>query len=115
MSKIENINDLPVSKVIFFQLKEGNFITNNGKELTAEFLSAHHSIMRGNEGYVILENKSEKLLNIITEKRDRLDSWINSKNKEIQHDFIMATGNRQLLYVGELDVYNEIIQLINEL
>ena len=54
------------------------------------------------------------LFSLIRQKQKELDEWINSKDEETQHDFIMTTGNAQLLYIGKLEAYNEIVNLISE-
>jgi len=48
---------LPISKVVFFELKNGKYIASNGVEVTTEFiLKNEHSIFHDN-GYVIVERQ----------------------------------------------------------
>lgn len=48
---------LPISKVVFFELKNGKYLASNGIEVTTEFILKHeHEIFHDN-GYVIVERQ----------------------------------------------------------
>lgn len=48
---------LPISKVVFFELKKGKYLASNGVEVTTEFiLKNEHAIFHDN-GYVIVERQ----------------------------------------------------------
>ena len=48
---------LPISKVVFFELKNGKYLASNGVEVTTDFILKHeHSIFHDN-GYVIVERQ----------------------------------------------------------
>lgn len=51
----EDINSLPISKVVFFELKKGKYIASNGAEVTTEFVLKHEHRMFDNSGYVVIE------------------------------------------------------------
>lgn len=52
---MEWISDLPISKVVFFELKNNKYVASNGIELTTEFILKHEHSMFHDSGYVILE------------------------------------------------------------
>ncbi len=48
---------LPISKVVFFKLKDGKYLASNGVEVTTEFIFNHEHVIFHDGGYVILEKK----------------------------------------------------------
>lgn len=52
--QIDAKNNLPISNVVFFKLKNGKYVASNGIEITTEFILKHkHAIFHDN-GYVIV-------------------------------------------------------------
>lgn len=57
LRKTDVSGSLPISKVVFFELKNGKYLASNGVEVTTEFILKHeHSIFHDN-GYVIVERQ----------------------------------------------------------
>ena len=57
LHKTDVSGSLPISKVVFFELKNGKYLASNGVEVTTEFILKHeHSIFHDN-GYVIVERQ----------------------------------------------------------
>ena len=48
---------LPVSKVVFFELKNGKYLASNGVEITTEFIFKHEHAIFHDNGYVIVERQ----------------------------------------------------------
>lgn len=45
----------PISKVIFFNLKDGKYLTETGTEITTAFLLKHKHFVFDNGGYIVLQ------------------------------------------------------------
>lgn len=59
------------------------------------------------------DQKMKKILNKIIKKRDDLDSYMNPKTKEDEHDYIMSNSpDQQCILHGKLEAYDEIIKLM---
>lgn len=54
MEKTDKDNNLPISLVVFFQLKKGKYIASNGVEVTTEFILKHEHALFHDNGYVII-------------------------------------------------------------
>jgi hypothetical protein len=48
---------LPISKVVFFELKKGKYLASNGVEVTTEFILKHEHAIFHDIGYVIVERQ----------------------------------------------------------
>lgn len=48
---------LPISKVVFFELKNGKYLASNGVEVTTEFILKHEHAIFHDNGYVIVERQ----------------------------------------------------------
>ena len=48
---------LPISKVVFFELKNGKYLASNGVEVTTEFIFKHEHAIFHDNGYVIVERQ----------------------------------------------------------
>lgn len=53
----EYFPSLPISKVVFFKLKGGKYVTSNGMEITTDFLLNHEHCVWNDGGYVVIEKK----------------------------------------------------------
>lgn len=48
-------SSLPISKVVFFHLKDGKYLTSSGEEITTEFLMSREHKIYHDGGFVIIE------------------------------------------------------------
>jgi hypothetical protein len=48
---------LPITKVVFFNLKKGKYFASNGVEVTTEFILKHEHAIFHDNGYVIVERQ----------------------------------------------------------
>lgn len=53
--KASNESDENISKVVFFELQNGKYVTKNGKEITIDFLIQHEHVIMNDNGYIVLE------------------------------------------------------------
>ena len=51
------MRSLPISKVVFFELKNGKYLASNGVEVTTEFILKHEHAIFHDNGYVIVERQ----------------------------------------------------------
>jgi len=56
-SKPDDSGGLPISKVVFFELKNGKYLADNGVELTTEFILKHEHFIFHDNGYVVIERQ----------------------------------------------------------
>jgi len=55
--KTDVSGSLPISKVVFFELKKGKYLASNGVEVTTEFILKHEHAIFHDNGYVIVEKQ----------------------------------------------------------
>jgi hypothetical protein len=57
LSPTTDEDSLPISKVVFFELKNGKYLASNGVEVTTEFILKHEHAIFHDNGYVIVERQ----------------------------------------------------------
>ncbi len=53
----KNDSKLPISEVVFFELKGNKYLASNGQEITTEMLLQHEHTLFNDEGYIILKQR----------------------------------------------------------
>jgi len=59
---MQNLNEyilsLPVERVVFFRIENGKYVTEDGIEITTEFLLMYEHIIYHDCGYVMLDRRT---------------------------------------------------------
>ena len=53
-------NELPISKVVFFELVDNKYLASNGVEITTEFLLKHTHSIYHDSGYLIIDKNTNQ-------------------------------------------------------
>lgn len=65
LHQTEVISLLPISKVVFFELKNGKYLASNGVEITTEFILNHQHAIFHDNGYVIIEGHNGRAVGAV--------------------------------------------------
>lgn len=60
---LQETDIFPISKVVFFDLKNGKYVAQNGVELTTDLLVKNRHKIFQDEGYVIIEKEPDRYRN----------------------------------------------------